>query len=76
MRAELAQSMLQALAKHEHPNYHFLFTGDKSWMVYAYDHRTRWIASCDECGDISKKAFCGLAADRFSGMDTAIAAML
>jgi hypothetical protein len=41
MPAELAQSMLQALAKHEHANYHFLFTGDESWMFYAYDHRKR-----------------------------------
>jgi hypothetical protein len=40
MRAELAQSMLQALVKHEHTNYHFLFAGDQSWMFYAYDHRT------------------------------------
>jgi hypothetical protein len=30
MRAELAQSTLQALAKHEHTNFHFLFTGDES----------------------------------------------
>jgi hypothetical protein len=30
MRAELASSMLQALAKHEHTNYHFPFTGDES----------------------------------------------
>jgi predicted transcriptional regulator len=41
MRAELAQSMLQALAKHEHTNHHVPFTGDESWMFYAYDHRTR-----------------------------------
>jgi hypothetical protein len=45
MRAELAQSMLQALVKHKHTNYRFPFTGDESWMFYAYDHRTRWIAS-------------------------------
>jgi hypothetical protein len=38
MRAELAQSMLQALAKHGHTNYHFLFTGDESGMLYDYDH--------------------------------------
>jgi hypothetical protein len=38
MHAELAQSMLQALAKHEHTNYHFLFTGDESWMLYTSDH--------------------------------------
>jgi hypothetical protein len=41
MRTELAQSMLQALAKHEHTNYHFLFTRDESWMFDADDHRTR-----------------------------------
>jgi hypothetical protein len=28
---ELVQSMLQALAKHEHTNYHFPFTSDESW---------------------------------------------
>jgi hypothetical protein len=38
IRAELAQSMLQALAKHKHTNYHFLFTGDEPWMFYFYDH--------------------------------------
>jgi hypothetical protein len=30
MRAELAQSMLQVLAKHEDMNYRFLFSGDES----------------------------------------------
>jgi hypothetical protein len=40
MRTELAQSMLQALAKHEHMSYHFLFTGDESWMFYTDDPRT------------------------------------
>jgi hypothetical protein len=30
MRAELAQSMLQALVKHEPTDYHFLFTGNES----------------------------------------------
>jgi hypothetical protein len=38
IRAEFVQSILQALAKHEHTNYHFLFTGDESSMFYAYDH--------------------------------------
>jgi hypothetical protein len=32
MCTELAQSMFQTLAKHEHTNYHFLFTGDGSWI--------------------------------------------
>jgi hypothetical protein len=54
MRAELAQSMLQALAKHEHTNYHFPFTGDKSWMFYTYDHRTRWVASWDDVDEIER----------------------
>jgi hypothetical protein len=48
MRAELTQSMLEALAKHEHTNYHFLFTGDESWMFCVYDHRTRLVASWDD----------------------------
>jgi hypothetical protein len=54
MCAELAQSMLQALVKHEHTNYHFVFTGDESWMFYAYDHRTRWVASWDDVDEIER----------------------
>jgi predicted transcriptional regulator len=41
MRIELAQSMLQASAKHEYMKYHFFFTADESSMFCAYDHRTR-----------------------------------
>jgi hypothetical protein len=41
-------------AKREHPNYRFLFTGDKSWMFYAYDHRTTWIASWDDADEIER----------------------
>jgi hypothetical protein len=52
MRAELAQSVLQALAKPEHTNYHFPFTGDESRMPYAYDHRTRLVASSDDVDEI------------------------
>jgi hypothetical protein len=52
MRTELAQIRLQAFAKHEHTNYHFLFTGDKSWMSYADGHRTRWVASWDDVDEI------------------------
>jgi hypothetical protein len=25
-----------------------LFTGDESWMFYAYDHRTMWVVSWDD----------------------------
>jgi hypothetical protein len=38
MRAELAQSTLQALAKHQHTNFHFLFTGDEIRMFSAHNH--------------------------------------
>jgi hypothetical protein len=46
--------MSQALAKHEHTNYHFLFTGHESWMIYAYDHRTNWVASWDDVDEIER----------------------
>jgi hypothetical protein len=54
IRAELAQSMSQALAKHEHTNYCFIVTGDESWMSYAYDHRTRWVASLDDVDETER----------------------
>jgi hypothetical protein len=54
MRAELAQSMLQALAKHRHMNYHFLFTGDESWMFYAYDHRRTCVASWNDVDELER----------------------
>jgi hypothetical protein len=54
MRAELTQSMLQALAKHEHPNYYFLFTGDEPWMYYVCDHRMKWVASWDDADEIER----------------------
>jgi hypothetical protein len=41
-------------AKHEHTNYRFLFTGDKSWMFDGYDHRTRWLASWDDADEIER----------------------
>jgi hypothetical protein len=55
--AELAQSMLQALAKHEHTSYHFLFTGDESWMFYAYDYQTRLVASWDDVDEIERLSY-------------------
>jgi hypothetical protein len=53
-RTELPQSMLQALTKHKHTNYHFLFTGDESWMFSADDHRTRQVASWDNVDEIEQ----------------------
>jgi hypothetical protein len=53
-RTELAQTMVEALAKHEHMNYRFLFTGDKSWMFDVDGHRTRWVASRDDMDEIER----------------------
>jgi histone-lysine N-methyltransferase SETMAR len=47
-RAELAGAMLQQLAKHESSQYHFLLTGDESWIYYAYNERTMWCADWEE----------------------------
>jgi hypothetical protein len=54
VRAELAQIMLQALGKHEHPNHHFLFTRDESWMFHAHGHRTTLIASWYDADEIEQ----------------------
>jgi hypothetical protein len=54
MRIELAQSMLQALAEYEHMHCHFLVTGDESWMLHTYDHRTRWLVSWDDVDEIQR----------------------
>jgi hypothetical protein len=53
---ELSQRMLQALAKHKHTNYHFLFTGDEPWMFYIYGHRTKWVASWDDVDEIERRS--------------------
>jgi hypothetical protein len=53
MRTGLVQSMSQALAKHEHTNYHIPST-DESWMFQADDHRTKWVASWDDVTEIQQ----------------------
>jgi hypothetical protein len=40
VRVELEQFMLRALAKHKRSHVHFVFAGDESRMLYAYNHRT------------------------------------
>jgi hypothetical protein len=55
MRGELAQSTLQALAKHQHANFHFSFTGDETWMFSAHDHQTMWVASWDDVEEIGRR---------------------
>jgi hypothetical protein len=54
VRTKLAQNMLQTLAKHEHKNYHFLFTRDELWIFYVYGHRRRWVASSDDGDEIER----------------------
>jgi AraC-like DNA-binding protein len=48
VRVELAQRMLQALAKHNRSHFHFLFTADESWIFYTYNSRTIWVESWDD----------------------------
>jgi hypothetical protein len=54
MRTELVQSMLQALAKHEHTNYQIPSTNDESWIFQADDHRTKWVTSWDDVAEIQQ----------------------
>jgi histone-lysine N-methyltransferase SETMAR len=56
MRAKLARSTLYALAKHQHINFHFLFTGDEIWMFSSHDHRTMWVASWDNVEEIGQSS--------------------
>jgi hypothetical protein len=52
-REDLAKLMLEILAKHAISNFHFLFTGDESWLLYAYHVPAMWTlcpANVDEIG--------------------------
>jgi histone-lysine N-methyltransferase SETMAR len=42
-RAEMARSMLNDLREHARTDFLSLFTGDESWMLYAYPYETQWI---------------------------------
>jgi hypothetical protein len=57
MRAELTQSTLQALAKHQHINFYLLFTGDETWMFSAHDHRIMWVTSWDDVEEIGRSSY-------------------
>jgi hypothetical protein len=54
VRVELAERMLQALAKHERNHFHSLFTGDESWMCYAYNQQTMRVPSWDDVDEIER----------------------
>jgi hypothetical protein len=51
---ESGQRVLQALAKYQHRHFQFLFTGDKSWMFYADNHRTTWVASWEDIDELER----------------------
>jgi hypothetical protein len=53
-RVELAERMLQALAKYKRNHFHFLFTGEEPSMFYAYNHRTMWGPSWDDVDEIER----------------------
>jgi hypothetical protein len=53
-RAEYAEEMLRTLATHESTGFHFLFTGDESWMFYSYHERTMWVASWEEVAEVER----------------------
>jgi hypothetical protein len=54
VHVELAERMLQALAKHKCGHFHVLFIGDESWMLYVYDHWTKWVPSWDDVDEIQR----------------------
>jgi hypothetical protein len=35
-----------------HPSFHFLLTGDESWMFCEYDRETLWAASWEEVDEL------------------------
>jgi hypothetical protein len=53
-RIESAQAMFRELAKHQASNFRFLFTGDESWLFYAYRNDTMWAASWDDVDGIER----------------------
>jgi histone-lysine N-methyltransferase SETMAR len=49
-REHVAKNMLEILATHAASTFHFLFTGDESWLLYADHVRTMWTL-CPENAD-------------------------
>jgi hypothetical protein len=46
-RAQYAEAMLDILAGHKSARFHFLYTGDESWLLYSDHERTRSVAWSD-----------------------------
>jgi hypothetical protein len=55
-RAQMAGEMLVELGKHQASNFHFLFTGDESWIFYVYHHRTMWAASWEDVDEVERSS--------------------
>jgi hypothetical protein len=53
-RAEYSRDMLHTLATHESTGFHFLFTGDESWMFYSYHQHTMWVASWEDVDEVER----------------------
>jgi hypothetical protein len=45
-------SMPETLESHTASNFHFLWTGDESWMFYEYRHEIMWAASWEEVDEL------------------------
>jgi hypothetical protein len=53
-REEVAKTMLKILASHAASNFHFLLTGDESWLLYAYHIRTIWTLSPENINQVQR----------------------
>jgi histone-lysine N-methyltransferase SETMAR len=53
-RAQLAGSMLSELEMHRASNFHFIYTGDESWLFYHYDQQRMWVASWEDVEEIER----------------------
>jgi hypothetical protein len=55
-RAETAQRMLVELRKHARSNFHFLFTGDETWVFYENPNTHMWVADIGELDEVQRKS--------------------
>jgi histone-lysine N-methyltransferase SETMAR len=53
-RMEFAQEMLQTLEAHRETNFQHLYTGDETWLYYAYYQRKYWVAPWEELEEIPR----------------------
>jgi hypothetical protein len=51
---ERAESTLQTLESHAASNFHFMWTGEGSWLLHECHHETMWAASCEEVDDFER----------------------